>query len=254
MHSQDNPFQAPAARVADAIPGAGDFVPEGQRVPAGHGISWLGRGWELFREAPGTWIAISVIFFVILLVLSKTPGVKYLVSLAMPVFMGGILIGCKALEEGEELRIGHLFAGFSGGHVGKLLLVGVIYLIGMVAAIFAIALLAGGMGVVMRDAGQIFSAAILLPALVGMALIVFLAMAVWYAPALVVFHEVPPFQAMKASFFTCLKNFLPFLVYGVVFLILAALATLPVLLGWLVLIPVTYGSIYAGYRDMFTRS
>ena len=37
-------------------------------------------------------------------------------------------------------------------------------------------------------------------------------------------------------------------------MILAILATIPIFLGWLVLMPVMYGSIYASYKDMFTRA
>ena len=63
-----------------------------------------------------------------------------------------------------------------------------------------------------------------------------------------------PFDALKSSFSACLKNFMPFLVYGLAFLVLAVLATLPVGLGWFILIPVTQASIYASYKSLFTRS
>lgn len=256
MNVESNPFKAPEARVADIFPGAGDFIPDGQQVPAGNGIKWLGRGWEMFRAAPGTWIGLSLTFMLIMIVLGLIPVINLLLNLIMPIFIGGIMIGCRAQEEGEDLRIGHLFAGFSG-YAGKLMLVGLVYLAGIVAVGITVALVGGGIGfsAAMMGAGnEISAAAFLLPMLIAMLLIVPLAMAVWYAPALVVFHEVPPIQAMKASFFACLKNFLPFLVYGIVFVILAILASLPLFLGWLVLIPVIQASVYAGYRDMFTRN
>jgi uncharacterized membrane protein len=65
---------------------------------------------------------------------------------------------------------------------------------------------------------------------------------------------VPPVEAMKASFRGCLRNWLPFLVYGVIAFILALLATLPAGLGWLVLLPVLTGSVYAGYKDIFLQA
>ena len=40
-------------------------------------------------------------------------------------------------------------------------------------------------------------------------------MLIWFAPLLVVFNGLPPLEAMKLSFAACLKNMLPFLVYGV---------------------------------------
>ena len=48
-----------------------------------------------------------------------------------------------------------------------------------------------------------------------------------------------PWAAMKVSFIGCLRNIVPFLIYGVVGIALAIVATIPLLLGWLVLGPVT---------------
>jgi uncharacterized membrane protein len=57
--------------------------------------------------------------------------------------------------------------------------------------------------------------------------------------------------AMKASFVGCLKNVLPFLFYGVIALVASAIASVPLLLGWLVLGPVLFISVYTGYRDIY---
>ena len=61
-----------------------------------------------------------------------------------------------------------------------------------------------------------------------------------------------PVKAMKVSFFGCLKNIVPFLLYGVVMMVLCVVAAIPVMLGYLVLGPVIIASIYTGYRDIFT--
>jgi len=80
-------------------------------------------------------------------------------------------------------------------------------------------------------------------------------MATWFAAALIAFHEMSAVEAMKSSFAACLKNFLPFLVYGLILLIPSLVATLPLGLGWLVLGPVVAASIYTAYRDIyFNRS
>jgi uncharacterized membrane protein len=252
---EQNPFKAPEARVADVIAAAGEFIPEGRRVPAGSGVDWFSRGWELFRLAPGPWIGITVVFALTIIVLSLIPLVNLFVNLLMPVFIGGIMLGCKALDDGEELRLGHLFAGFSG-HAGNLVLVGVIYLIGIGLIVGVVVLLvgAGMFGAAALASGKFAVGAIVVPVLVGLLLAVTLAAAIWYAPALVVLQEMSPMQSLKASFFVCIKNIVPFLVYGLVFLVLAIFASIPIFLGWLVLMPVIYGSIYAGYRDMFSRA
>lgn len=258
MTTENNPFQAPSARVEDVTNAAGGaFLAEGRRVAAGNGATWLSRGWEMFKMAPGPWIGIAVIFVILMMVLAVVPLVNIVVNLVVPVFIGGIMLGCKSLEENGELRIGHLFSGFSG-HAGSLLLVGLIYLVGMLVVVAIAGVLGAGLGIGVAASGGdaagmgMFVGIAVITLLVAV-MMVPLAMALWYAPALVVFHAVPPFQAMKTSFSVCLKNFVPFLVYGLVFIVLAIVATIPVGLGWLVLMPVMYGSVYAGYKDMFIQ-
>lgn len=258
MSTENNPFKAPEAWVSD-VPNSesGEFLPEGQRVEAGRGISWLGTGWTMFQQAPGAWLGLTIIYIVLAMVLSFIPFIGSLaLNLLMPVFVGGILLGCKALDNGEELRVSHLFAGFSG-YTGNLVLVGLLYLVGIFVIVLLLALIGGagfGFGALMGAGIEAAILPMILLGLLGLALIVPLAMAVWFAPALIIFHEVPPFDAMKTSFTVCLKNFVPFLVYGLVFIVLAIVATIPVGLGWLVLIPVTMASVYAGYRDMFIKA
>jgi uncharacterized membrane protein len=63
-----------------------------------------------------------------------------------------------------------------------------------------------------------------------------------------------PGTALKASFFACLRNWLPFLIYSLVLLFLGMVAAIPFGLGFLVLIPVLAGSVYTAYRDIFHAS
>jgi uncharacterized membrane protein len=93
--------------------------------------------------------------------------------------------------------------------------------------------------------------AILVGLLVFLLLYLPLVMAVWFAPALVVLRGVEPLQAMRLSFNGCLRNIVPFLLYGLVGIGLAIVATIPLLLGWLVLGPVTIASLYTSYCDIY---
>jgi uncharacterized membrane protein len=232
------------------------FTLEGRRVDVGRAVEWLRLGWGIFLKNPGLWIGISVVVMVIGVVLSMIPIIGQLAfNFLMPVFSAGLLLGCKALRDGGELRFDHLFAGFRQ-NTGNLIMVSVYYLIGLVAVSVVTFLIGGGAaftGAMMgRGVGMgIAAGGFLLAMLIMLALMVPLAMAVWFAPALVVFHDVPPVDALKASFGACLKNLLPFLVFGVILLVLAFVASLPLFLGWLVLAPVLVGSHYSSYLDLF---
>jgi uncharacterized membrane protein len=80
-----------------------------------------------------------------------------------------------------------------------------------------------------------------------------LLMAYWFAPALVMMHDIAPMAAMKASFRGCLRNIVPFIVYFFVMVVLAFVAMIPIGLGMLVWIPVAMASNYVGYRRIFTE-
>jgi len=258
MTTETNPYAAPKAPVADAATAVqGDFVPGGRALPAARGWAWIADGWALFKRQPGMWIGVAVVLAVIFIALAMIPLLGSLAAVVLaPVFGAGLVTGSRALDEGGNLEISHLFAGFRQ-RFGTLASVGLIYL----AASVAIALVAGlvsGAGIWSLAAGGAdpasmgaAGATVLLAFLVMMALMLPVVMAVWFAPPLVVFHEQGAGEAMKQSFVACLRNIVPFLVYGVILLLLSILASLPFALGWLVLGPVVAGSLYTAYRDIF---
>ena len=251
--AEQNPFLVPGGESAQ---GGGAFDPAGRTVEAGRGLEWLKQGWQLFTKNPGIWIAIAVILMVIVIVLSLVPVAGTLAAnFLMPVFAGGILLGCKSLAEGGEFGIDTLFAGFKQ-NAGNLILVGVFYMIGAALIAGLVFMIGGGAAITggMMGRGPGVSMAIggfFVAMLVFLALMVPLAMAVWFAPALVAFRNVAPLAAMKASFSACLKNLVPFIVYGVILAVLCVIAMIPFGLGMLVMVPVTMGSVYASYAEIF---
>jgi len=241
--------------------GRGIFEPDGRQVSAGRCIEWLQQGWELFKKNPGIWIAIEVILAVILIILTFfIPLVGPLAAqLLFPVFIGGLMLGCHALAQGGQFGIDTLFAGFRR-NTGNLVLVGLLnlvgsFVIGLVFFVMALFTAGGalftGAGKMTGDAVLMLTGGMLIALLIVLALGVLLMMAFYFAPLLVVFRNVGPFEAMKASFSACLKNFLPFLIYGVIVFVLGLIAAIPFGLGFLVLGPVLIGAGYASYMDIF---
>lgn len=253
-----NPYAAPKAQVADdTVAPGGNLVASGRTVPTGNGWTWLTSAWALFRAAAGTWIAMMVVLAVIFLLLAIFPLVGPLASMILgPVFTGGLMIASRNAEQGGNVEFSQLFAGFKH-RFGTLAAVGAIYLVGMVAIIFISSIVTGvGMFSVLGGATTPEQLARLGVTLALALLILFglmlpLIMAIWFAPPLVVFHDMGAGEAMKASFLGSLKNMMPFLLYGIVLLIAAVLATLPLMLGWLVLGPLMAASIYTAYRDIY---
>jgi len=250
-----NPYKAPQASVSDANERAGSLRSEPRSVDAGRGLAWFSEGFAIFRQAPLIWAAIAVIAFVVFLVLGFIPFIGQLAGTFVSVLLGGgMMLGCRALARADDLTVGHLFAAFQS-HASQLLVVGALYIAGLLLVIVAAGLLGGGAAFALfrGGAGEIGSAvsSIILLVLLVLALSLPLVMALWFAPALVVLNDLPAVDAMKLSFRGCLRNIVPFLVYGVIGLVAAVLATIPLMLGWLVLMPVIVGSIYAAHRDIF---
>jgi uncharacterized membrane protein len=255
-----NPYEAPTAHVRDVKTSIDDtLADEPNKVAAGRGIAWWKESWGLFRESPGLWIGMGLALAIISIVIGVIPVIGNLAgSLIFPVFTAGLMLGCHSLESGEDLSFGHLFAGFQN-NFGRLMMIGLLYLLGIIVivVIFFVFGLGGGFFAVMTggDAGMSAAAPVLLLCgLVALLLGIPLVMALWFSPALVVLHDMTAFEAMKLSIRGCLRNILPTLIYSLVLIALAVLATVPVLLGWLVLLPMMFCGTYAIYRDIFTRA
>lgn len=251
-------------------PAAGSLsaMPTARAVGADRGLAWWSEAWRLFAPAAGVWLLTIILLFVLNLILALIPFLGHVAGqLLFPVFAGGLMLGCRAIDRGESLTVGHLFAGF-GTRAGPLFIVGLIY----AAIAVAIALVVFGLLLVMFGAaivGQLWHLqdlqdpwavtgmlgnmllAVLLGVLVFLLLYMPLLMAVWFAPALVVLRGTEPLEAMRLSFSGCLRNVVPFLVYGLIGVVLAIVATIPLGLGWLVLGPVTIATIYTGYCDIY---
>lgn len=233
---------------------------EPQRLAAGQGWQWIKQGYALFMKAPLLWIVLLLICFIAMVALSKVPVVgEPLASLLLPVVLAGLMVGCRALEHGEELELAHLFSGFQqrttqlvtlGGVtlVGQFLIFGVMMLVGGAALV---GILMSGQPVsdpeIVRQAISGAGIAVLL----GLTLFSVLLMAMQFAPMLVYFNNATPLEAMKLSLRAFIDNIGPMLVYGVTFILLAILASIPMMLGWLVLLPIMFTSLYACYCDIF---
>ncbi|HZP11514.1 MAG TPA: BPSS1780 family membrane protein [Nevskiaceae bacterium] len=231
-------------------------APQPRALDASRGGAWIAQGFELFKKAPGPWIATFLVWFVLYAVVSVIPGGGLLATLFGEVLIAGWMLGCRSLDTGGELKVEHLFAAFKSDQLSQLVIVGAIYLGGMFLVFLIAGVLAGGSllpliwGSSSANLAQ-FGLSLLLAILLVMALMVPLLMATWFAPALVIFDRQPPVEAMKQSFAACMHNVVPFLLYGVIGLCLAMLAAIPLGLGFIVLGPVLIASIYTSYRDVF---
>jgi hypothetical protein len=234
---------------------------EARKVPSGHGWMWIKHGYWLFKKSPLLWMVLAAIGFVGMVGISTIPVVgDPLSTLLFPAFLAGYMFGCHALARGEELELAHLFSGFQQ-HAQKLVTLGGINLVGQLL-ILGVMMLTGGGAVVsamMNGRAGAEDPQVLIQAFAGAGFAIMLGaflfsillMAMQFAPMLVIFRNIPPAQAMKVSLRAFLRNVLPLTLYGLLLFPFAVLASLPAMLGWLVLLPIIITSMYAIYRDLF---
>ncbi|MDO8291594.1 MAG: BPSS1780 family membrane protein [Gallionella sp.] len=233
---------------------------EPQRLQSRQGWEWIKQGFALFKKAPLLWIVLLMICLAAAVGLSNVPVLgEPLLSLLMPVILIGLMTGCRSLKHNEELELAHLFSGFQR-QTTQLITLGGIALVGQYL-IFGLMKMVGGAELVdilmsnQPDADpELLMQAVTgagFAVLLGMVLFSVLMMAMQFAPMLVFFNNIAPQQAMKLSLRAFLNNIGPMMVYVTTFMFLAILASIPMMLGWLVLLPLVFTSLYACYCDIF---
>jgi uncharacterized membrane protein len=256
--SEENLYQPPSADLNREVEGGELTITGPHTRGVGNGATWLLNGWGFFKSSALAWIGAIVIYVVIAMVASLIPLIGQLaMQLVGPVFMAGFMLGCREQEAGNDFTIGHMFAGFQN-KFGSLVVLALLYLVALVVAVVIgtviMGILFGGMGAFgdPETMGHVGPVTVLLAVLIFMALVIPVAATIWFSPALVMLNDIPPVEAMKMSVIGVLKNIVPFIVYGLLGMVLGILALIPLGLGMLVLLPMFMASIYIGYRDIFT--
>ncbi len=220
----DNPYAAPVANLEQQTP-AGDSRKQGapQKLRAAHGWKWIKDAYSMFKEHPWRWMgAFSLLYFIIVLC-NMIPFLGIFVGyMILPVFTGGLMIGAQEQNKGGIFRIGHIFAGFSTNR-NHLLLLGVLMTMGLFLC-FSPVLLFFGMsfftgGFTPETMSNVNMAMFPITILISLGLSIPMYMAIWFAPPLVAVNGHNAWTSLKLSFQACKKNMLPFLVYGLAFMV-----------------------------------
>ena len=239
-----------------------DYTPnltDPRRVSGMRGVSWIGAGFRSFGRNPLQWLGILLVWLVIMIASGLVPFAS---TVLQPIFVGGLMLGLLRQENGEDLEFQDLFAGFNE-QGGKLALVGIIT-VGLYIALALIVIVVGlvlGMGSIAALESMAASDQVPLAGGVGLMVLLFLGMTafllvvlvVWFAPPLIVFHDVALMDALKLSFIGCLRNWLSFLVvYGTVWFLIFMAGALTLGLAYFVIGPAFMASVYFSYKDIFT--
>ncbi len=230
-----------------------------RKMPASQGLRWVTEGFRLYRKNPLLLSAAFGLLFGIVAALNLIPVAgEALSELASPLMVAGFMAAFRTLDRSEELELPHFLTGVKGPAMA-LATVGAVQLLGMLL----ISQVMLGMGfdldamtaVLQKGDPQVLQNALRqsTPAvMIGLLLFTPLAMATWFAPALILFGNARPAQALGISLKAVARNWLPITVNGLALGgVLFVSALIPFLLGLLIAMPVLFGSLYASYQAIF---
>lgn len=228
-----------------------------RRCNASAGVMWVMQAFGLFQRQPLLWFAMGATLLIILGVLGSIPFLNIFMVVIVFMFVGGMIQGAAAQSRGDELRFDHLFSAFKS-HAKPLLILGLLYLLGSIICMIPLFVTMGGVMFALASSSHAAMndtsiMAMIVGYLLSMLLTIPLMMAIWFAPALIVFHNLDAVSALKKSFQGSKSNLIPLFVYGLVCLILFPIVIIFTLgLGVLVIFPVLILTYFTSYRDVWT--
>lgn len=201
---------------ASAIP----FV----RRDAWRGMLWLRQAFSMFRAAPLRWLLLSASYYLLLVCAQLGPWpAKLAVVLLQPVFVVGFLAAAWGQERGGKPEFRDLFRGFRS-NLWALIPLGLVFFVGMTIAGSATALIDGGTLIAWVSGGEepseevLSSGRLQLAMLFGIACALPTLLALWFAQALVVFHDAGTLTALRTSLRAALVNWRPAAVFAIAIL------------------------------------
>ncbi len=225
-----------------------------------HAFNWLAQGFELFKKSPGPWIGTMFMGLGIMLGLNLLQPVGSVIAQATTyIWVGGLLIGCRASFDGKPFSVNYLFEGFKSNFFPLLylsLIIAALSLISFYLTVDEEYLRAQEsdeaakkyMENVLQNP-QVFFTSIKWALLAQIPI----AMMSFFSPGLIVFHNVHWLAAIKLSVEACFKNILPLMLLALLSSILIFSAMFTFFVGLIVVVPVLYGALFYAYLDIFTE-
>ncbi len=227
-------------------------------LPIQDGFLWWVEGFNLFKRDPLRWIGAVLVFLLLcaatLLVPLLGPILQHMLQ---TVLLGGLLLGCRRVEAGERFQVGSLFWAFEGRYFKNLAIMAFVMIVGFILFFLVIGIAFGAFDLAFSTSRVLtLTNSENLPGIALMLLITTLAVSAvgmfyWFAPGLIVFYGVGPMDAMRLSFVASLKNMGPMLTFGIVAVLLLFVGIVTLGLGYLVIGPVAFVTLYTSTRAVF---
>jgi hypothetical protein len=208
------------------------------QVPAKQVLVWLRLAWQQFKAFPFTWIVLFIIYASIQYLPNNNKFFEYLPLLFTPILSAVIYLAAAAGDRGSAPLGRHLTKVFDTPHLLRLLFAGIVtgaifilcsLLLNVIASLFNID--------THEQVELIFSffysypvASFIMVGLGG-ALFFYLCTVYTLIPALIIFHYLPVFSAIRLALAACLRNWRAVMFYALLWSVLFLLCLLALYFG-----------------------
>ncbi|MFZ6752546.1 BPSS1780 family membrane protein [Undibacterium sp. Dicai25W] len=208
------------------------------------GLLWVKRGFILFRQQPAEMLTLFFTYMFIVMGLGLIPiAGEFLPLMLIPVFSMSFMQACDQIENGVKVYPNLLMLGFRSEALGRLLTLGIFYVLAVALAIFVSSLVDGGAlfdflsSQKPIDPKEAPDERIFLGMLVAVLTYLLPLMAFWFAAPLIMWKKMSVGKALFYSFFSVKRAGKAFLLYGAAWMLIAGI--LPALVS--VMIAVIFG-------------
>jgi len=228
--------------------------------PGKQAWSWYKAGWRLFLINPSTWIFYTFLWVLLAIFLWQIPILGRVAWwMINPALYAGFLYEAAEMKQGRPLAVNRFFIGLTDKTTRlPLLTLGIITLAAYVflnVVTMVDPTLYSTIESLLRADASSGIAAIVINLLVRCVLVFIIlalaTMALLYSCPAIMFAGSDAFDAMMNSFETCASHWRAFAAFMGIFIGLAIAAMIPMGLGLLVLMPVTFCAAYASFQTLY---
>ncbi|MBS9425641.1 BPSS1780 family membrane protein [Photorhabdus caribbeanensis] len=239
------------------------FIPGGQFISSGESIKWIGQSWGIVRNKLSMWILLGIIYCIITIAIQFIPFLGILSEIFSSVFLGGLITMCEKQRTTGQCKPGLLFSGFQK-NFASLLGVGALSLGVTLLGIIAMLIISNSTmdhillysqdGEIPIDIFENDLSSLYLGAFVLIIFNIFATALTWFAPALIVIHNLKFGVAVSMSLEAVKRNLLPGLLFFITLTVIFIISVMTLGLGFLISIPVFIVSYYSSYRSIFINT
>lgn len=238
-----------------------DTTLSAKKLPATTALYCIKSAYRQFKAYPFLWIVVMLLYIAISLIGQQHFLLQLFSVLVLIAWQGGVFVMANSIDQGEEPALRQLLQLSQSTIIRLILAQAIWYIMWIFILIVWIAFTVGTNGTLIEslDNQDISTHLITLYRTLDTftlftSIFVFLFFNTAYAwiPGLIIFNKISPSSAIRLALSACLRNWQMVLLYLLIFFGLGILASLPLFLGWLILLPIINITHFYLWKTMFS--